>query len=222
MKYVYSLAIVLLSFVGSYAKQKDSLVKPKYLLVMLRSDKNRIEAAKKMNNTTKLQEIIRESDSVRSKMVADLNDNFTFCRVYYFMDSNWEKIEKKEYSDLLKDKDGNVLDGSVLNNYNHVILYYGSPDKIYRYYNIIDTTKESGLTEVRMGKGYVVCDSRLQAVSYLYKYDYGMLGIRSLSENIRRYYYKSKKYSMEYVPFASHLDRYFRKKDDAKFIARIF
>lgn len=111
---------------------RDNEVPPNAALVMLSTQQNRMTYFKKHNMKASLNQLQRDRDSVNTRMVMDFTDNFTFCPVYYFMDTVLEEIIDHRFSGNLLNKDMKPVNTTVLlsgNDSNYIIVLFGLPIK---------------------------------------------------------------------------------------------
>lgn len=111
------LAVTILSilFVQLYANNacaqvfkpdsSDDYDLPKAILVQLNTYPNKMKALKENGDRKMVYRLQIETDSVIKKMVADFTDNFTYCPVYYYIDTNATLIKNKQFEGIILDKD---------------------------------------------------------------------------------------------------------------------
>ncbi|MDI9320645.1 MAG: hypothetical protein QM530_09255 [Phycisphaerales bacterium] len=97
---------------------------PKAVLVELFSGYKRLERTRDKLTKPELIEALKKANQ---KMVMDFDDNFKYCPVYYFYDSNIIAIQNGEIEGKLLDEKGGFVEHPVINNRdtNFFILYYG-------------------------------------------------------------------------------------------------
>jgi hypothetical protein len=97
---------------------------PKAVLVELFSGYKRLERTQ--DDLTK-PELMTALNKANEKMILDFEDNFKYCPVYYFYDSNIVAIQNGEIVEHLLDKDGAKVTNPVVKNgdTNIFLLYYG-------------------------------------------------------------------------------------------------
>ena len=98
-------------------KKQDTLADkfPKAILVQLRSEHNRITAATKERKYKELEIIKNDAVNVTSRMIADFKDNFTFCPVYYYMDTNLDLVKNRVFKGVLFNADSTPANDLVIN-----------------------------------------------------------------------------------------------------------
>ena len=211
-------------------KQDTSVDKfPKAILVQLRSEHNRIAAATKERKYKELEIIKNDAINVTSRMIADFKDNFTFCPVYYYMDTNLDLIKNRVFKGILFNADSTPANDLVISDTSkdYLIVFYGyptsqartrdvAPDTTRRmeyadytvpaWQKITDTTGYRYNSGEPMGKGLIINNYKFKQVSYLYKLEYQNL-IFKLRKKNKKYIYLSKHYEIEYFPFAEVLNQ---------------
>ncbi len=180
---------------------------PVTVLVQLQTEQNRINALIKSKRYTDL-EVFRTD--VKSAMLATLNDfwnHFDYCPVYYYLDTNIDAVLDRRFNGVLLDEhlapvaNLNLTDTST----NYLIVYYGHPvwQSNKRKW---DTTKLATMGGNPNGRGLVICDYKMRQVHYLYNLDFDFFNYNS-KRNKNPFKYVSKKFKIEYLPFAAELNR---------------
>jgi hypothetical protein len=78
---------------------------PKAILVQLFTYPRRIEYYKRNKRTAELKKFQAEAHTAAMQIVRDFNENFDYCPVYYYYDSNARFIMEKKFSGHVLDKD---------------------------------------------------------------------------------------------------------------------
>ena len=86
--------------VNAQSNNDRSLPKPKVLLVMLHLSTNKIEALKKRNMEEVILQVIQSDEEINNSIMRDFSKNFTFCPVYFFYDTCYEKAKAKQWEDI--------------------------------------------------------------------------------------------------------------------------
>ena len=188
------------------AKKQDTLVNkfPRAVLVQLRSEHNRMEALNNQKKYDAIEGLEEDAINVASRMKADFNDNFNFCPVYYYMDTNLDLLKSRVFKDILFNADGTPATNIVISDTSrdYLIVFYGYPTPQSRLSDVvIDSFAYRYNSGEPLGKGLIINNYKFQQVSFLYKLDYENLAFRLRKAN-KKYIYVSKKYDMEYFPFA--------------------
>lgn len=121
-------------------KRAKHEVAPKALLVMIPSETNRRKALEAAHDTKRLSLLEDAVKKVQHKMAMDFTDNFRFCPVYFFVDTNQAKIQALQFSGILLD--------SVLNPVADPILQAGDTNFFVGCYGIMMATPDSSSTNI--------------------------------------------------------------------------
>ena len=199
------------------AQYSRSIDFPKVVLVQLSSEQNRINALKKTKRYADLERFEKESVLVRNATIADFNDNFKFCPVYFYIDTNVQKVKDCQYEGVLLNSDLSVANNTTLTESckMNAIVYYGYPQwqtKKGKW----DTTKSNfGESGKPNGRALVINDHQLRQVNYLYWLDGDFFNFKFLVRKKNRknkYMYFSRKFNLEYYPLAAELDRNLKER----------
>ncbi|PZF74692.1 hypothetical protein [Taibaiella soli] len=98
-------------FTRKHAKNE---VPPKALLVIIPSETNRKKALIAAHDQKRLSLLQDAVTKVQHKIVVDFTDNFHFCPVYFFVDTNQSKIEALQFEGVLLDSSFKPVSNSVL------------------------------------------------------------------------------------------------------------
>ena len=194
----------------SQAQQNDEKDYPSALLVQLRSEHNRIEALKKANKYKELEEVMNDGAEVRKRMILDFHNNFEYCPVYYYMDTNAEFVKEKKFAGILLNEDGSPVKDPVINSASddYVIAYYGYPISQSRQTKVqTDTSRRSYDPDPPFGKGLVILNDKYLQLTYFYKFGYDELAFDRRKNWLKKYYYNSKHFDIEYYPLAYLFNR---------------
>ncbi len=179
----------------------------KAVLVELKSEKNRMDAFKAAHNNSLIAILNRDIAGADSAMINDFTDNFHFCPVYYFVDTNEDAVKAHKYGCLLKG-DMTPVEGNPMADVDteFIVVYYGKYAYQSRTESVAhDSTSSTVGSGLPYGKGLVILNHKMQQISYLYKLDYDNLVLKATSK--KKYYYTSKKFQLEYFPFAIKLNQ---------------
>lgn len=130
MKIVSIVLFVILCYTNAFAqltRRKKALPSekaPKALLLELFTGYKRMDRTQDSLTKPELQDALRRANQ---KMIMDFEDNFKYCPVYYFYDSNIVAIQNGQITDFLMDEKGNKIEDPVVQNGDTTIflLYYG-------------------------------------------------------------------------------------------------
>ncbi len=217
-------SLVMLAALHTYAVGDTTTAKKGMVLVMLHAEKNRITAARKVNNTELVSMIEKDAEQVRIRTIMDFSENLTAYPVYYMMDSNYDKIRAKQFAGIVFNADGSEAKDIHIDTAkpNYVIAYYGTGD-FQTYFNSPLTAEDKEKYQEEgsrtHGLGLVIYNSKFHQLTHFYKMAYANPSVLTLEEakklphnRTKRYFYKSKKLEIEYYPFAEELNNSFRKK----------
>jgi hypothetical protein len=117
---------------GSYGKKKKTpkhkpLVNPKAVLIQLSTRGNRIDFFGSKNKLARIAAEDSIATSENGKMVADFRDNFSYCPVYFFYDTNAHRIKQHQFDDILMDVNLKTVNTIAFNpsDSNYIIAYWG-------------------------------------------------------------------------------------------------
>lgn len=192
---------------------------PKAVLVQLNAEWNRISRARELHMANKEAEISADAAMVRQKMMADFKDNFRYCPIYFYLDTNAARIKAGQRTGLLMDANGATIAGDPLAQIggDYLVVFYGKPDWQIKP-GTIETDNRDNPGATSNAVGLVICNSNLEQVSYLYKMKYGM----PLSKVRSPYLFISKKYEIEYFPFAKYFNTSLRRNPVKIRVRKIF
>jgi len=210
-----------LSHAGDTLKARS----PKVLLVQLRSEHNRMAALIKQRRYKEIEGLKADAMNVTTRMIADFHDNFNYCPVYYYMDTNLDLIKNRVFQGVLLHEDGTPAENVTIPDTDYLIAFYGYPtsqsrisgvvkDSTYRIVysdttdivrGIMDTMTYDYNSGEPIGKGLIINNYKYKQVSFLYKFDYENLAFKLRRAN-KKYIYNSKRYEIEYYPFAALLN----------------
>ncbi len=187
-------------FVAAETKAQDSAVSA--VLVQLRVEKNRVEALTKNNDNRKLQILLEDRDKVNQVMINDFTDNFTRWPVYYFMDTNYDKIAARQFEGVLLTADLKPVAHSPLNaTSNFKVVSYGYPNIKSKYSEKAeDSSAYIHDVSFRIEQAFTIKNADLSFQSMYFRL--GDNTIYSKKNFPIKYYYKSKEFKLEYIPCA--------------------
>lgn len=192
MRSVLVLAVALGTSAAAFAGGK------RVLLVQLHGEKNRLDAARKMNRADLAAKIGNDAAQARRYTILDFSTFFNACPVYYFVDSNLDKIKAGQYDGLLLNADGTAASApEELKSGNFMVTTYAVPtDK---------KMIEPGA--YRRRNAMILYDNKFKQVDFFYR-----SSTVSLPRSERaKYYYESKEYEIEYFPMARTINEYFKE-----------
>lgn len=134
IRYCFLIAALLVFSTQSFGQDKifnrkhaKNEIPPKALLVIIPSESNRRAALQNMHDTKKLSLLEDAVKNVQRKMVMDFTDNFHYCPVYFFVDTNQAKIKALQFDGILLDSTLKPATNPVLANgdTNFIVGCYG-------------------------------------------------------------------------------------------------
>ncbi|MBC7552901.1 MAG: hypothetical protein H7257_02870 [Taibaiella sp.] len=170
---------------------------PLAILVQLKAERNREEGLARANNTSMLQALRNDRDKVREVMINDFTDHFKYCPVYYFIDTNYDKIKANMLAGVLLDKDGSPLQQLPALKDKYLIITYGKPE--------LPQINGNEYHGISVGKGLIINDAHFKQLAYFYKMEYDEKKLKKRSSP--KYYFKSRIFDMEYFPGAELLNK---------------
>jgi hypothetical protein len=178
----------------------------KAVLVQLRSEHRRFEALSHDRQYKDLEILKQDAAAVRAAMIADFTDNFWLCPVYFYMDTDADHIIRKEFDGVLLNADGTKVADPIINknSTDYYIAYYGTAVEQAKYHDVEkDRDRYNSGQGVPLGRGLVIVNDKFEQVNYFYTMGYDHFFEGGKTRLNHKYYYCSKKFEMEYYPFAS-------------------
>ncbi len=180
---------------------------PGAILVQLKSEQNKIIAMTKAHDKKNLALVKKDALKIKNATINDFKDHITYCPVYFYMDTNAEKVRAGDLGGILFAADSSPVPSSApgLEDKNYIIVFYGYPITQSHTKKVVpDSIAKEPQTEAPNGRGLVINNSKMEQISYLYKFDFENF-IFKKSKN-RKYIAVSSKFDMEYYPTAAILD----------------
>jgi hypothetical protein len=204
---IYIFIITLLIALNTRAS--DSLAKfPVAILVQLRSEHNRIEALTKAHWNKELEIVKADAAGETSATINDFKDYFNFCPVYFFIDTNAEKVQNMQFEGILLDTNlapaKNILISKLSKNY--LIVYYGFPlaQDVAADLRSDSVVNENSTTPTQF-KGLIINNYKFQQLTYIFKSETDFISFKKKNKK-QKYLYVSDKFDIEYFPFAGILN----------------
>jgi hypothetical protein len=208
---MFNLKVVLVSLFSvstiSCIAAGDSLDK-KYavVLVQLRSENNRIAAMTKRNDVEGLEQVKKDGTMVRKIMMKDFKDDFKYCPVYFYMDTNLNLVKQRKFENILFTADSVPVNNLHLDDKatNYLIVYYGHPNVQKKEFNAGKNAGRFNDNEP-VSRGLIINNEDFEQIAYLYKFGYQNFTFKWKKKNKGKTYL-SKKYDIEYFPYAAKLN----------------
>ncbi|OSZ78272.1 hypothetical protein CAP35_08420 [Chitinophagaceae bacterium IBVUCB1] len=190
---------------GNKPDTSNALQTPKIILVELYTGSRQASMYKKAGNTAYGDMLLAEADSVNTKIIADFNDNFNFCPVYYFYDTNANHILERSIEAILLDKNLRPVHFPPITHNEYRIVKYG--------YNIGPGHESSEAVFHSSGirKKLLVLTPDYKPVPKPQPNGKKLSGPLYNKKSGVRYVYISKKTNSYYIPKAKHLNRAFER-----------
>lgn len=176
---------------------------PKALLVQLNTNQRKVDYFSKTKNKKSLKQVYIDTDSVMSKMIQDFTDNFSYCPVYYYIDTNAELVKQQKFTGILLDKNLHPVQNPPLSPADeYFIALYGMPSLPNRQSNEGDVYN-TDYTNAR-DRRLVVMDKNMNVLQKpLPNGSNNVFGGR-MKEPASTYKYASPKFDLYYRPVAKH------------------
>ncbi|MEZ5015721.1 MAG: hypothetical protein R2800_01610 [Flavipsychrobacter sp.] len=216
MKYLITiLCLLLMSSANAQIikrkKAKADEKAPKAILVQLFTNQNKLAYLQERKKTDDIQLLKKDTDSILTKMVRDFNDNFYYCPVYYYIDSNIEHIRKKEFDGILLNENLQPVKNTVLENgaTDFQIVIFGYPIQ-----KSSDNLKDDEKDDFFASNYSVTTKYKQRLVVFDHNFDKLPLPLPNGSNNVyggalkhpaESYLYTSKKFPLYYKPYAKSL-----------------
>jgi len=210
---IYMIAFLSLCFYPGLAGDSVAVKYPVAVLVQLRSEHNRLEALKRDKMWKEMEEVEKDAKTAAASMIGDFRENFNYCPVYYFMDTNFMEIKNKHFDGILMNEhltpEKNVIINSASENY--VIVYFGYPATQPHTDDIVpDSMKFQANSGEAFGKGLIIDNDKFEQISYVYKLGYSDIFV---NRKKKRYFYTSDHYDIEYFPLAGQFMKKLGERD---------
>jgi hypothetical protein len=202
------IALIFVLTMGTFAHGQDSAKHkyPEVVLVQLSSEHNRIEALNKAKRYTEAEWAKEDGRKAAAATINDFKNNFTFCPVYYYVDTNIALVKEKQFNGILMDEDGNMVNVQPRN---YFIAWYGFPVTQGELQKVVtDTSVYTYDPQSRSVRGLVVTNDKFQQVGYLYK-----LAYHNLFMGRKKNYFSSAHFDIEYLPVAKAFNRQLNGSD---------
>jgi hypothetical protein len=160
----------------------------KAILVQLNTEQSKIGYFRKAGRNGDAEKVIKESAEMNKRMISDFTDHFTLCPVYYYVDTNADRIKNKNFDNILLDAKGMPVAAPIGIDSDYLIALYGTDD---------------GTANVTVTKGLVVYTPQYKQVLFLRRNDMDGKG--------KNYAYSSD-FGIEYYPHATMLERRMKRQ----------
>lgn len=178
---------------------------PRAVLVQLRAERNRINAMTTRKMYKQADEVKEEATIIMKLMIADFTKNFRYCPVYYYMDTNLQKVLDRNFQGVLLNADLSAAPNVILNanDTDYMIVFYGKPVAQGARQKIVTQKERYEASGVEpSGTGLIINNYKMQQLHYFYKLGYQDMWMNKKKMQ-KKNFYESDKYDMEYFPFAA-------------------
>lgn len=182
---------------------------PQAILVQLSSQQSRLKHLKPGSKA--YNRIAQEGEKINGVTMLDFKDHYSFCPVYFYMDTDIYKIKAKQFAGVVFDTNGIALTAPRFSSY--YIVYFGYPeDDKHSHFAVREANYRYG-NGLTMGRGLVVEDGDMVQTHQPFPYFICKLDYWDLFKGpkVKAYSYESKKYDMEYYPLAKELSEEFKE-----------
>ncbi len=188
---------------------------PRFILVQLSSEHNRAVALEQAGLHRELKTLRNDAANIMEVTVRDFGDNFDFCPVYYYIDTNYQAILDQKFEGVLLTENLSPAREvpKAASPLDYLIVYFGAP---------VWQTNRRKWAEPQMpladgrpnGLALIINNYKLKQVSYL---PAGRLPFYMRKAVIvQKYKYESRKFDIEYIPMAAEFNRKFVHKQTAR------
>lgn len=197
------IACVPISSSGQGYYNDNSEFYPTYILVHLFAEQNRMTELKKHNLQKETDILKKDVANVMQATINDFERNFSFCPVYYYIDTNLDAILDGQFEGILLDKNlSQVTQLPSAAEKTYAIVYYGTAlwQSNKRKLRPNAMKYESGKPN---GSGLVVMNSDFEQISYVHWSGIDLFEKKGRLVNKTEYF--SKKFDIHYYPLAGRL-----------------
>lgn len=202
MRYLLLLYTFLLTTQVAFAQRKEDRNKfPKAVLVLLSSEHNRIESLEKARAYKEAEQLKKDATMVSEKIRLDFKDNFHMYPVYFFVDTNLEKVKAGKLADILTNTDGDLMEITELgdSSTDFFIIYYGYPKFTKKKpKRIKEGSEDAASFDTPTGKYFVICNNKLEQITYVRRGKNTL--IDEVSPEDKKYRYNSPTFNISYSP----------------------
>lgn len=199
--------IVLTSFLYPATAQTGAAKYPSAVLVQLKAERNRTNYLIRNKHYNELETFKKDVSGVMMATIADFRDHFSYCPVYYYIDTNFEQVMAGNFKGILLDdqlapaKSDAIPPAST----DFFIVYYGAPawqTKKGKW----DTTRSSHEGGRPAGQGLIINDHKFRQIYYISRVDFDFFNYKKKGVK-NPYKYTSKKFNLSYTPVAAEFNR---------------
>jgi hypothetical protein len=105
------------------------LESPRAIIVILNSEQNRITHFQQARDNDRVGKLREDAERIMQVTINDFTDHFSYCPVYYVMDTNVALLKQRKFYGILLDKQRQPIGRVVLRDFDfYLIAYYGIPE----------------------------------------------------------------------------------------------
>lgn len=180
--------------------QEENVRQPDVLLVQLSSQKNRLLALEADGRHMAAEKLKQDAQAINTVIRNDFTDHYSFCPVFFFMDTNLAQVKAGNFAGILMDSTGRYVPAPPLAGKRVQVAFYGYPKvNIPRVGRPSDKDVAQDF-ESRFGEVWVLQDASLEQVAY--SKPPGRLDPAKEYAKDKRYHFRSRKFDLEYKPIA--------------------
>ena len=185
MKWLLAALALLLSNIPAPAQAVKAII------IQINSEQNKLRYLQKSGKNKEVENVAGEAMEARKKMITDFNDNFSYCPVYYYIDTNADLVKNKQFKNILLNQDGILVKAPIINSSDsdYLIVRYGYPD---------------ANTSVRNVKDLVIYTDKFTPLFRVHRHE--------PDKTTRKYVFISGKYDIDYYPAAKELNHTIEKR----------
>jgi hypothetical protein len=167
-------------------KARPNELPPKYLLVQISTGSKRLAYLQKFGNETKAKKLKENLERLNEKLILDFKNNFQFCPVYFYYDTNFALVRDQKFEGVLLSRELQPLKEIPIRDTNYFLVQYGR----------INNNEEFNENTV------VASDWKGVQLKHPlpYTWDHTLKGVYSHKGS--KYSFKSKDYEIDYHPVA--------------------
>lgn len=196
--------IIILTLLPWALKAQHRVDQPEILLVQLSTEQNRRTMLHRSTNPKLLEQLNRDMSTIYRVIRNDFRDHFTFCPVYYFLDTDLVAVRAGHYTNVILDSAGHTVHPSVLDGKNVLIAVYGYAHHQMPPIGHIRDKDGAHSFDTRKGRRWVVYDTNMDQVAYT-PVQTTTRGDKWRPGADKRWYYRSPRFDIEYHPCAADL-----------------
>ncbi len=205
--YSYCFSLLLLTCFRANAQHNATKDRsyPSVVLVQLSSEQNRMKALKSGHLYKQLKQLKKDARGAQKATIADFRDHFVYCPVYYYMDTNLNKVIKRDFNGILFDNRGEIVQQQILSpsDTDFLIVYYGYPVPQRPKGKLIRDESAYSHSTHQHWKGLVINNFKFEQFNYIGQRNKAHFSPKKYKHN--KYYYTSPIFDIEYHPLAAKL-----------------